>query len=612
MAPGWTYVPGVSPFNASGPNWILQNGSNTASTLISSIASLLSGVTTNTYNLQYNFGCGTPNIVLRTRDCRNVPTMYAGADSSKVINPNAAVSFYVRNVDASAQLFLIVKDDSGQSLQYPFSSRTIEAQDPSQWVRVTVPLKYPSGYWGGSNNGIPQGHLNIIEIGASALNSPYPDKGLNYPIGKLEVKGIEWIDTLSTTYKLAPNNAVTTGFDSYAPTIAVAHNKFDAVTLNKAKAVGINAIRKDIFWDAVEINGVFNFSAYTAGMDALNALNMKVLWILDYGHPNHGGSLPPQTAADISAYATYAKKVAQLTASKRNVVGYEIWNEPNIAGFWPSPDPVKYAALLNAARTAIRQADATTPVISGGISVDIPDYLFKLAQTGALNDVSAIGVHPYRPDIVTTSNPYKRTANTPENYASEIIVQQNALKSLGVNTPMWNTEWGYSTYFFLDAAVYGDGNSAAAATRQGLMTVRMVLTQLAMKSPLITIFRLVDTGTDPTEKEDHFGLLKPDLTEKPAYTGLKTLYQHSGGRKFKGYLTDAPTGMHVLRWDGDTDRAFCAWADDQGRPVALKLPANVNKVTRWDGTVLTPATGADGYKSVTLREEDGPVFVLFR
>lgn len=618
VLPGWSYAAGTSLYTAAANSYLLQNSAATASTNVSASSTTTNGVATYAYSLQYNFGCGTTSIVLRTQDCRNVVSMYAPLDGSKTLSNNAAVSFYVRNADASAQFALRVTDSSGQTLQYPFPTRFIESQDPAQWARVTVPLRYPSVYWGGANNGVPQGRLNVVEIVASSLNSTYANRGLNFPVGHIDVKNVEWFNTLSTSYTLAPNNAVKVdGFESYHPVMAVAHNDFNPVLLDKAKAVGFNAIRKDLFWDAVEVNGVFNFSAFTSGLQTLAAKQMKVLWILDYGHPDHGGGLPPQNTADINAYAAFAKKAAQLTATYPNVVGYEIWNESDQDGFWPTPDPVKYAALLNAARTAIRQADTTTPVISAGIAIDTPDYLFKLAQTGALNNVTGIGVHPYRPDIITTTSPtYKRTANTPENYASEILVHQNALRSLGVTTPLWSTEWGYSTVFFMDANVYGDGNSAAAATRQGSLTLRIVLTQLAMKEPLITIFNLVDRGTDPADKEHHFGLLKPaslGYAEKPAYTALKTLYQHSANRTFKGYLTDVPTGMHVLRWDGSSDRAFCAWADDQGRPVTLKLPSTrALKVTSWDGTVLTPVTNSDGTKSVTLTEQAGPVFVLFQ
>lgn len=614
---GWTYVAGVSPYTPSNTSWFLQNSNGTALTSVSASSSLANGRATYTYSLQYNFGCGTASIVLRTQDCRNVVSMYAPVDGTKVITPNAAVSFYVRNAAASAQFALRIKDNTGQTFQYPFSTRFIESQDPTQWVRVTVPLRYFSQYWGGANNGVLQGQLITLEVAASALNSTYANKGLNYPVGQVEIKGVEWINSLSTTYKLAPNNAVKAdGFETYAPVFAVAHNNFDPVLLDKAKAVGINAIRKDIFWDSVEINGVFNFSAYTSGLQALRSKQMKALWILDYTHPDHGGALPPQSASDINAYAVYAKKVAQLTAANPNVVGYEIWNEPDEDGFWPTPDPVKYGALLNAARLAIQQVDATTPVVSGGVTVDTPDYLFKLAQTGALNSVNAIGVHPYHPDIFITNSPsYKRTANFPENYASEIVVNKNALKSLGVTTPMWNTEAGYSTVFFLDPAVYGGATSAAAEARQGLLTLRMVLTQLAMKEPLITIFNLVDKGTDPTNKDHHFGLLRPaslGYAEKPAYTALKTLHQHAANRVFKGYLTDVPTGMHVLRWDGSADRSFCAWVDDQGRPVTLNLPSGSYTVTSWDGTPLTPTVNGDGSKSVLILEQTGPVFVLFK
>jgi hypothetical protein len=613
VTPGWIDKAGTPLVSSNVAGWLFSNQSNAVSApgSVSTTLDTITGAPIRT--LSFNFGCSTLAVALRTTDCRNVVAMYAPTAGSLALSANAAISFDVRNADASAQFALRVKDSSGQTLQYRFPTRSIESGATSNWVSVIIPLRNPDSYWGGANNGQPQGTLSEVAIVASALNANSATLGMNYPVGKIEVREPELHSSLSINYNLAPNNARAAGpfTASYVGRLAVANNVINRTALGMAKSVGITVIRKDIFWSAVEKNGAFNFSEYIAALDELTYQGMKVLWILDYTHPDHGG-VPPQTSADLKAFGTYATEVAKLNIKYPRAIGYEVWNEPNVAGFWPTPDPVKYGALLSTTTAALRTVDKALPIVSGGIAVDEPTYLYKLAKTGALAGVTAVGIHPYRYDTITVASPYSRKPMTPESYAGDLTVLKGVLGAAGVSTPMWNTEWGYPTTTFLDAKVYGDGNSAASARRQGLLTLRMVLTQLALDSKLITIYNLIDKGTDPNNKEHHFGLLLPTLVPKPAYTGLQTLYQHSVSRTFKGFLTDVPHGMHVLRWDGTSDRTFCAWADDPAKPVTLRLPSVTDKVTRWDGVTLTPTTDATGNKSVTLTEADGPVFVLMK
>jgi len=53
----------------------------------------------------------------------------------------------------------------------------------------------------------------------------------------------------------------------------------------------------------------------------------------------------------------------------------------------------------------------------------------------------------------------------------------------GSTQPMWDTEAGYSSYLFLDSARYGNGLDPRALNRQGVLTLRRVLTQLALDAP---------------------------------------------------------------------------------------------------------------------------------
>src|SRR5207248_909512 len=74
---------------------------------------------------------------------------------------------------------------------------------------------------------------------------------------------------------------------------------------------------------------------------------------------------PPTNLND---YASFVH-VAAAHFAAHGVHAYEIWNEPNLASFWePTPDPVRYTQMLKLAYPAIKSADPTATVVTGGLS----------------------------------------------------------------------------------------------------------------------------------------------------------------------------------------------------------------------------------------------------
>jgi hypothetical protein len=179
----------------------------------------------------------------------------------------------------------------------------------------------------------------------------------------------------------------------------------------------------------------------------------------------------------------------------------------------------------------------------------------------------------------------------------------------GLNKPIWVTEWGYSSYGDFDASVYGNGFATAARNRQAILVLRKVLSQMAMNIPFMTIYSLTDYGSNPVDREANFGVLSQDASDKPAIVGLRSLYAAQNGRIFKGYLTDVPPGLHAVRWDGSSSKAFAIWADQDAQgSIEVKIPANAVAITRWDGsTVTTSSVGS--LRVLTLKESDGPIMV---
>ena len=567
--------------------------------------------------LAYDFGCQSAKIVARRTDCRNAVNIRRTFPypNYPAVPADTVMTLDLKNVSASANIAVMVWDSTNQVLRYPVTLRSIEGQSSSTVQRVEIALDKPSSHWGGANDGKFHDHILAMAISAQPFNSDTTSGGLNYPAGSVEVGDIKLHGSSTFNYALQREAALPVGKTftaSYKGRLAVASSSLNPEVLDKAVEAGIFTVRRDFNWEGTEINGVYKFNWILGMAQNAEIRGMKVLWILDYGHPDHGG-VTPKTVADRQAYANFAKAVATAFKGKP-VLGYEIWNEPDSSHYWPNPDVVAFGDLVARASTAIKAADPSAKVITGGLSNHDQAYLLALAsQTSNLSAVDAIGIHPYRMDsFVTSVLPLKRTLDRPENYAGDQAVFGNILKAGGTSLQLWNTESGYSTVDYLDSAKYGDGLDSRALNRQAVLTIRKVLTELALDAPIISLYNLADSGTSANDREQNFGLLRADLTEKPVYAAIKTLYTNVGQLTFKGYLTDVPPHTHALRWDSATGRVFAMWADHPDFKTKVVLPTGVTSVKSWNGSTLAVSTNTDGKSYVTLSEEAGPVYVFVK
>ena len=543
--------------------------------------------------LSYDLGCGHDRWgTSKERSCgRYVAMTMALQPPLKVSEADKpTIAFDVRNVQASVAPALRVIDRTGQTLQFRLNSRPIENMSGQDWQHVQTPIGTSTLFFGGANDGVL--HPPIKELSILAGDIPLPA-----PLGSLEVDNLAYLNSPDSIYRLTADAALST--QHFAPTyvgrVGVALSRSTShAALDKAVQVGLTVMRIDLHWQRVESKGKFDFSAYDSIAQELAKRNASVLWILCYGHTDHGGVVP-LSDDDQAAFAEYARQSAAHFKG-RNVVGYEIWNEPNWPQLWPKPDPIAYANLLSRTVKAIRSADPSATIVTGGVADTDHNYLIKMMDGNKAVGVNAIGVHPYRKTGFET-------------FSTQTSVLKQLIQSQGLTVPIWNTESGYSSYGDIELAKYGNGHDPRARRRQGALVLRMVMTQLAMNMPLSVVYSMVDRDNDPLEREHNFGFLTSTGSDKPSILGMRTLYATQKGRVFKGFLPDVPPGLHVLRWDGRSDKVFALWNDaSHGAQVRVNLPSKTSKITRWDGVSVVP-NGPSPTSHLTLTEADGPVFV---
>lgn len=449
---------------------------------------------------------------------------------------------------------LRVKDASGQILQFQLRARPIENQDGKAWQRVQQFVGSSRQFFGGAADGVLHPPIKEITVLAG-------DTGLLYPPGELQVSNIRYLpaDEASADLSTLQFQQRTPVAETYVGHLAVAAHTPSGEALDKAKSAGIRIIRSDMFWDAVERNGHFDFSRYDRLADELRKRGMSALWILDYGHPDHGGG-PPLTPEQRQAYVEFATQAAKRY---RGAVTYafEVWNEPHLPKYWRNPDPLAYGRLLLETAQAIKKVAPDTKVVSSGVGTPDVPFIVKMLSVSKTWPIDAIGLHPYR-------------QGNPENHAAYVEPMRQAIAAAGSKLPVWDTEWGYSSAVDLDKAQYGDGHDPRALNRQAQLQLRKVLTQMALGTELHTLYNLSDVGLDPNDREHNFGLLTKDDQDKPAIQALRALYAAQSGRVFQGLATNAPPGLHVARWAGQGDVVYGVWSDAGARAFRLKLPSS--------------------------------------
>jgi hypothetical protein len=334
-----------------------------------------------------------------------------------------------------------------------------------------------------------------------------------------------------------PNSSVPIGL-SYGDSLFGVSPTQIGQTLNDAVNLGVGWIRVDLAWDDIQHDSptAFNWAPFDNIVHAAAARHLTVLPILDYtpAWARAAGCTSDKCGpANPAQFAAFAKAAVSRYAP-RGVHTWEVWNEPNTVGFWqPAPNPAAYVTLLKAASLAIRNADRSAKVISGGLAptgtsggnISQLDFLSAFCAAGGPATVDAVGYHPYSfpilPGYVADWNAWQQIASTTKSF-------QSVLAGCAAGTKqVWLTEYGAPTngpgFGATVANNYGLGHSADHVDEGLQAEMANDSVMLAASSTFIGglfWYSYRDLGTDPTSTENFFGLRRFDGSGKPAWTAL--------------------------------------------------------------------------------------------
>lgn len=283
--------------------------------------------------------------------------------------------------------------------------------------------------------------------------------------------------------------------------------------LDRTTALGVGWVRFDAaFAELSPARGTVKWavldrlvqSARNRGLKVMLAMGTTPVWARPAGTDWHYGPVDEAGRATFRAFAVEA-----ATRYRGKVAAYEIWNEPNLGGSWsPQPSPTAYLSLLSTTSAGIRSVDPAADVISGGTGPSEPGEKaleplpwYRALYAGGLRSmIDGVGVHPW---------PHGERVDVGEMQQSFEI--RKVMDANGDTAKLiWGTETGVPT-----AGAYSVSESAQATVIPKLYNRWSALPH---HGPL---FYYTLTDNAGANRENHFGLLRVDGSEKPAFDTLK-------------------------------------------------------------------------------------------
>ncbi len=210
---------------------------------------------------------------------------------------------------------------------------------------------------------------------------------------------------------------------------------YDPVDADAMAAAGMELDRADFTWSSIEYAlGSYDFSWYDMLNTSLTNAGVEILALLDYGNTLYGSDAAQHivTTTQINAWLAFVNATVRHFSGIRQ---WEIWNEPNLDGFWDGTDE-EFFFLLNATAALIHSIDTTLMIVSPGISGHDPDYLDSMITYIGDEHYSewfgALAFHPY-------------SGSDAEVVATSIAAVQAVCAQHHFHGEVWITEWGYAT-----------------------------------------------------------------------------------------------------------------------------------------------------------------------
>jgi len=300
---------------------------------------------------------------------------------------------------------------------------------------------------------------------------------------------------------------------------AIFHDVLGTVRIENGKTV-YDWSRIDHLYDALQARHIKPFVELGFTPEALASSQNKIFyWDGNTSHPNPAGWQNLVTAFIQHIESRYGRDEVRTWF-------FEVWNEPNLSGFWEGGDQKAYFELYDLTAKTMKSIDPALrvggPATAGAAWV--PEFLAHLKQSGAAVDFVTTHTYGVRGGFLDQEGKSDTKLNpSPDAIVEDVRhVREQISASPFPGLPLYFTEW--STSYTPRDSVHDSYISAP------YILSKIKATQgLAQGMSYWTYSDLFEEPGPPTASfQGGFGLLNPEGIRKPAFFAYKYLHALQG------------------------------------------------------------------------------------
>jgi hypothetical protein len=282
----------------------------------------------------------------------------------------------------------------------------------------------------------------------------------------------------------------------------------------KIQESGAVWVRTAFEWSDMEPEkGHFVFTKYDKLLDALDRHHLKTLAILCYNPSWRSGEWNQAPVPE--DFVAYSRAV--VNHFKGRVKYWEIWNEPDQSDYWiPQDDLVAYGQLLKAVYPVIKKEDPTAQVVMGAIVDEIPFRLRRLYRRIGKESFDVVNIHPF-------VHPHAESAVA--HLHGVYVATTKVMAEFGdSDKPIWITEIGCPGVVKPDTSNIWWLGEATTEAEQAQWVTTVYTNALQWKGVQKIFWAFFRETNDYFHNGvDHFGLVRADFSEKPAFKAYQQL-----------------------------------------------------------------------------------------
>ncbi|MCA8000425.1 glycoside hydrolase family protein [Burkholderia metallica] len=279
--------------------------------------------------------------------------------------------------------------------------------------------------------------------------------------------------------------------------VQVKLQSFTADDAQRIRHAGFGFVRMGVWTDRLAQ------PAYRATVDAAvataHAAHLPVLLTIRALEPLAPRDAPPDRRAALlaEAGASMAGTVMRLAdAYRARLLAIELWNEPDLAKYWPTGDvDTTFAPFMQAVCARFGARRPNVPVIGFAFSRapfagSAPDRLLEPLAPSLAGCVDAISYHAYG---MTPAQIRAAAQDVRARYGLPVAITEDGATSVGP-----------------------DGDR-----RQVQRLTTLLRASGELETPLISIYEWADTPNGPDAAQRNYGLVRADRTAKPALDAVE-------------------------------------------------------------------------------------------